>query len=305
MNPDTKHSSFHSLRGFAALFAIMIGCNGDITVTEVDQCDGVKQRGEETVDDIFDKDGDGYFDGTNPDCQATYGPENLDCDDANKDVNPGNIETECNQLDDDCDESTPDGEDQDNDGFSSCEDCDDNDPALTAGRDIDVDEDGVNACLDCDDQDRANFPGNEEVCDGQDNNCNDEVDELPECESFDDFSGTWIVTPQISYACAFNSVTLSVSALNVTDANPTILFSGLSGSQPGSMSGTIDSSNSFSVSNFISSGGGGCDETYSLTGSFTSDTEFQAEFDATFHDASGAGGCFDCTNQKFTVVGVR
>src|SRR5690606_25579754 len=42
----------------------------------------------------------------------------------------------------------------------------------------DIDGDGVSfADGDCDDADPDNFPGNTEVCDGQDNNCNNMVDE--------------------------------------------------------------------------------------------------------------------------------
>ncbi len=41
----------------------------------------------------------------------------------------------------------------------------------------DNDGDGVTADLDCDDDDPNNFPGNTEICDGQDNNCNLTIDE--------------------------------------------------------------------------------------------------------------------------------
>ena len=148
------------------------------------------------------------------------------------------------------------------------------------------------------------FPGNPEICDGLDNNCNDEIDELEECSSYDDYSGVWIVAPAVSYACAFNYVTLNVSMLEVTDVNPVILFNA-SGTQPGSMSGSIDDAGGFTATNAISSGGAGCDETYTITGEFISDTEFQAVFTAEFFDASGFGGCFDCTDQTFVVTGVR
>ena len=40
----------------------------------------------------------------------------------------------------------------------------------------DVDGDGVDQSLDCDDLDPNNFPGNIEVCDGQDNDCNGSAD---------------------------------------------------------------------------------------------------------------------------------
>ena len=42
---------------------------------------------------------------------------------------------------------------------------------------VDNDEDGFSVDQDCDDNDPAIFPGNSEVCDGKDNNCNGAVDE--------------------------------------------------------------------------------------------------------------------------------
>jgi len=41
-------------------------------------------------------------------------------------------------------------------------------PALST---IDMDGDGVPSATDCDDTDPLNFPGNEEACDDQDNDC--------------------------------------------------------------------------------------------------------------------------------------
>ncbi|MHC4839249.1 MAG: putative metal-binding motif-containing protein, partial [Planctomycetota bacterium] len=40
----------------------------------------------------------------------------------------------------------------------------------------DSDGDGFNVCQDCDDEDPRNFPGNDELCDGQDNDCDGFVD---------------------------------------------------------------------------------------------------------------------------------
>ena len=47
--------------------------------------------------------------------------------------------------------------------------------------DVDVDGDGVPASQDCDDNDANKFPGNTEVCDGVDNNCDGTVDEGGVC----------------------------------------------------------------------------------------------------------------------------
>ena len=49
--------------------------------------------------------------------------------------------------------------------------------SCTTGTAADNDGDGVPSDQDCDDNDANNFPGNPELCDGQDNNCNGMVDE--------------------------------------------------------------------------------------------------------------------------------
>jgi hypothetical protein len=43
--------------------------------------------------------------------------------------------------------------------------------------DTDADQDGVPACNDCDDTDITTYPGAQEVCDGEDNDCDYQVDE--------------------------------------------------------------------------------------------------------------------------------
>ena len=72
------------------------------------------------------------------------------------------------------DGADPDVPDVDGDGENACLDCDDTNPALNH---TDVDGDGVDTCSnDCDDGDPRNYPGNQEVCDGQDNDCDRLVD---------------------------------------------------------------------------------------------------------------------------------
>ena len=72
----------------------------------------------------------------------------------------------------DDDDSTSDDDDSalDDDDSAAATDDDDSVP-------VDADGDGVPADEDCDDEDPDNFPGNEEACDGQDNDCDTEVDE--------------------------------------------------------------------------------------------------------------------------------
>ncbi|MFM7202487.1 MAG: MopE-related protein [Myxococcota bacterium] len=88
---------------------------------------------------------------------------------------------------------------------------------------VDDDGDGVLAEADCDDLDPANFPGNLELCDEQDNNCDEEIDEeLPlqpyypdeDLDSFGDEAGEVM-------ACAAPAGTVP-SAGDCDDSNPNI-----------------------------------------------------------------------------------
>ena len=74
----------------------------------------------------------------------------------NPDAGINDPEALCNMLDDDCDGIVDDGFDLDGDGVTTCQN-------------------------DCDDADRFNFPGNRELCDCHDNNCNTQVDEGDVC----------------------------------------------------------------------------------------------------------------------------
>ncbi len=121
-----------------------------------------------------DADGYGTLSGTSISCdQPTgYAAAANDCDDSDGGVNPGATEI-CDSVDNDCDGDTDEG--------------------VTSTYYIDVDGDGyggsttMEACTqpsgyvsdasDCNDSEAAANPGESEVCDGIDNNCDGAVDE--------------------------------------------------------------------------------------------------------------------------------
>ncbi len=120
-------------------------------------CDAVDNDCDAEVDNGFDLDGDGWFDGSDADCVAEYGATEVDCDDSEVTVFPNNSEV-CDGLDNDCDGVV-----------------DNNLP--------DVDNDGHTDCTDCDDGNPASYPGATEICDGLDNDCDSG---LPPDETDDD-----------------------------------------------------------------------------------------------------------------------
>jgi hypothetical protein len=133
----------------------LAACGGsDISVKAAGEarCNGVLDEEETAVDGPFDADGDGYFNGDNPGCLDTYPAEELDCDDSDPEVG-GPIEW------------YPDG---DGDGFGTV-----GETMLGCEPDL-----GFSATADdCDDTRASTYPGADEYCDGEDNDCDDLVDE--------------------------------------------------------------------------------------------------------------------------------
>jgi len=207
----------------------------------------------------------------------------------------------CDGLDNDCDGSIDeggvciltetncsDGIDNDSDGGTDCADsdcdamsCDDGlfctgtdscqggvcvstgDPCDGVDGDSDCSEtcdEGASACTGNDPQDS--------VCDG--GTC----DGVGTCVT--DFSGTWSITPTVSYTCAFGLVNYNFNQITVDDSNPIISFT--TSGNPNTMTGTL-TGNDFIASHII---GGGCTETYTITGTFNNPNSFTAAFTADF-----------------------
>ena len=167
-------------------YAATIDCDDSdpsVHPTAEETCDGIDNDCDAAVDEdvgtIFwaDGDGDGFGDAAAEvvACALTVGladnPD--DCDDLRADVSPASPEV-CDEADNDCDGDVDDG------------------VQLTFHRDMDSDTygdpaDAVEACeapagyvvdaTDCDDLDAERFPGNVEVCDDKDNDCNDHIDD--------------------------------------------------------------------------------------------------------------------------------
>ena len=155
-----------------------------------DDCDGDIDDADATLDptsgDTFyvDADGDGFGDGTNA-VQACLQPSGAvadatDCDDSAASVSPAAREV-CNRIDDDCDGDIDDADsgvdlstgstwytDADGDGYG--------DGALS--REACAQPSGwVADATDCDDGDATENPGAAEACDGEDDDCDGDIDE--------------------------------------------------------------------------------------------------------------------------------
>jgi hypothetical protein len=142
-----------------------------------DDCDTLIDEGVETTYYI-DADADGYGDsGTSvDDCTAPSGyvTDDTDCDDDDDTVNPGETEV-CNDVDDDCDGSIDEGlttttwyADSDSDGYGD---------ASTSTDDCAAPSGYVADDTDCDDTDDAVNPGETEICNGIDDDCNSKIDD--------------------------------------------------------------------------------------------------------------------------------
>jgi hypothetical protein len=187
-------------------------CNdGDASVHPgaVERCDGIDNNCDGQVDEgataVFyeDSDADGFGDDARA-TEACAAPEGFvasagDCDDANPAVFPSAAEA-CDGLDNDCDGSID--EDVGTVVFADVDGDGHGDPA-TEDRACTVEDGFVELGDDCDDADPESFPGNPEVCDEADNNCDGAVDEGVGTTFYVDADADgWGLVDQTTEACA-------------------------------------------------------------------------------------------------------
>jgi len=115
------------------------------------QAPGTATNRNNSQSDAIDADGDGF---------ASISHGGTDCDDRDPNRYPGNAELGDPSHDEDCDPSTV-GVDRDGDGFVNIAHCN-----------------GQNCGRDCNDNDGSIHPYAQEVCDGIDNNCDTNVDDV-------------------------------------------------------------------------------------------------------------------------------
>lgn len=169
--------------------------NAEINPGATEICDNIDNNCDQQVDEgvtttfFQDSDSDGFG---NPlvsqeACEAPTGyiTNNTDCDDTTNLVNPGVAEV-CDGIDNNCDGQIDEGmlntyyADSDGDNYGD---------TLATVEACTVPSGYVEDSTDCDDTKATAFPGNQEVCDEVDNNCNGVTDEGVTTTYYADFDG--------------------------------------------------------------------------------------------------------------------
>ncbi|MES2642576.1 MAG: MopE-related protein [Myxococcota bacterium] len=183
--------------------------NAEVNPSSTELCNGIDDNCNSTIDEgvegthyqDFDGDGFGNPDAVSVSCDAPSGyvQNGNDCDDSENDAYPGATEV-CDEIDNDCNGVIDEGvtstwyADADGDTYG------DLDAPTNA---CDRPDGAVLDATDCDDTTSNAYPGNAEVCDEIDNNCDGTVDEGVTTTYYADFdSDTYGNSSLTQEACA-------------------------------------------------------------------------------------------------------
>ncbi|MAA80286.1 MAG: hypothetical protein CL916_13610 [Deltaproteobacteria bacterium] len=195
-------------------FFYLLACSGESTKTNPD-------TGKITIDE----DGDGFL-------------AEEDCDDSNASISPSATEI-CDGMDNNCngtideDVKTTYYADADEDGFGNegltVESCSEQDGFVDNGSD-------------CNDTDNTVFPGAEEICDGLDNNCNEDIDEglMQEFYLDEDGDGFGDLNQPVQECALRLGISLFSDDCNDTDADIHPLATEICDDIDNNCTGTID-----------------------------------------------------------------
>lgn len=109
-------------------------------------------------------------------------------------------------------------------------------------------------------------------------------------------SGSYTISPIVSYSCALDMVVLYYDALTFIDNGTTLIVEPLMDN--GCYLTGVSAADGFINVSCIYPGG--CDETFSLEGCFTDDDTWEGALTVTF-----SGICFDCSNMQWNITGTR
>ena len=300
-----------------------------------ERCDGLDNDCNGLDDDnaeipmYEDIDGDGYTTSLEPEYRCpSYLQEGfteeakslIDCDDRDDEIYPTQEEV-CDDLDNNCDGIADEGlvtsvfVDGDGDGYGTgdlVQECINLDGSVSDGFSF--------VSGDCDDSDFLVYPGQEEFCDGIDNNCNEEIDEGVKVTYFTDADGDGYGDIQNSFqSCPSAQYTLQIgdcddsndnvypSAAELCDGLDNNCNGNLSSSEDdidgdGYVSCTIDSGGWFG--SFLVVGGDDCDDQSAIT---YPGAAFNDSGTACLKDVDGdgyaslLGGGTDCDDADYAV----